>query len=428
MIRLEGLRVRAGDFSLAIDDLAIAPGEYVIVLGPTGSGKTVLLETLAGLRRPQEGRVWFGERDVTGEPPESRGAGLVYQDYALFPHLTVAGNIGFGLRSTRTRAVSAVEGAQHVSGSGQKGSGRSTRGGKGGEARVRELAGLLGIDNLLDRYPEGLSGGEQQRVALARALAIVPDVLLLDEPLSALDGPTRLELQAELKRVHRELGATVMHVTHDLDEALALGDRVAVLIGGQLRQVGAPQQVTRAPVDTEVARLLGLTNVLAVASIDEEARDVQSGDAHDGGLAQDGRAPCARRRVQLSGGPELVAEGRLPALSSDRRFVVVRADEIAIQPLGDRSWDVRMASSGSGAPESGNVLDGTVRAIQVQSVHTSIEVELSPVDASDRPLVLTVHVLRPQVEQMALAVGSPVRLRIAPPAVHICSEGVGSGA
>ncbi|MBN1321556.1 MAG: ATP-binding cassette domain-containing protein [Thermoleophilia bacterium] len=384
MIRLEGLRVQAGGFLLAIEGLSLEAGEYVMLLGPTASGKTVLLETVAGLRRPQSGRIWFGEREVTGEVPEKRGAGLVYQDYALFPHLTVAENIGFGLRGRR---------------------GRGGTGGTGGRAdggdRVRALAGMLGIDGLLNRYPEGLSGGEQQRVALARALAVEPEALLLDEPLSALDGPTRQELQGELKRVHQETGATILHVTHDLDEALALGDRMAVLIDGELRQVGQPQAVTREPVDVEVARLVGLTNVLAVAGM----RDDTSG----------------RRRLSLENGLEIGARVGEPRSAAGRAFAVIRAEEIEIEPAsGRREAALEAASAGSAEPET--VLEGVVRAVKIQSVHASLQVEVTaPAGSDPRVPLFTVHVMRPQVERLGLAAGSQVRLRIPSAAVHVCS-------
>jgi ABC-type sugar transport system ATPase subunit len=398
MIRLERLRVRAGDFSLFIDELSVAAGEYVMILGPTASGKTVLLETVAGLRRPQGGRVWFGGRDVTTEPPERRGAGLVYQDYALFPHLTVARNIGFGLRSRRTAGAGGAGGeAGHPAGveAPREAAGRRRR----DEDRVRRLAELLGIDGLLGRYPEGLSGGEQQRVALARALAIEPEVLLLDEPLSALDGPTRLELQGELKRLHKELGGTVLHVTHDLDEAMALGDRVAVLMDGELRQVGPPQHVTRSPVDVKVARLVGMTNVLPVAAMSEEAVDSQTG----------------KRRIRLENGQEILVEGVLPAWSPGGLFAVIRAEEIDLQPLDDTPGDEPSRSRELGDADGKNTLEGTIKAIQLQSVHATIEVEVPP--------LLSVHILRPDVQRMGLAVGSRVRLRIPSDAVHICLTG-----
>lgn len=395
MIRLEGLRVRAGDFLLTIDDLSVSTGEYAIVLGPTAAGKTVLLEAVAGLRRPREGRIWFGEREVTVEPPERRGTGLVYQDYALFPHLTVAENIAFGcVKGPRSRGCPA--GRQRASDRGQ-GAGRS---------QVRELAVLLGIEGLLKRYPEGLSGGEQQRVALARALATRPAVLLLDEPLSALDGPTRMELRQELKRLHQELGATVLHVTHDLDEALTLGQRIAVLIDGGLRQVGSPEEVTRFPADVAVARLVKSGNLLAVTKLEPASA-----------------APRGTRRVVLGNGLELVTGAGRELVPAERVCATIRADEITLEP-----WDISDSAFGPTRPE--NVLDGVVSTIEMQSTHVVVEVQLplSPRIAAEgdgvRPesgTALLVHVPRAELVGKGLAVGGRVRVLIPAAAVHLCA-------
>ena len=385
MIRLEGLQVQAGDFSLSVEDLSITPGEYVMVLGPTASGKTVLLETVAGLRRPQGGRVWFGSRDVTGEPPERRGAGLVYQDYALFPHLNVAQNIGFGLRPARTQAAAGSEGRSRATSRRRQGNG----------GRVGELAGLLGIDGLLQRYPDGLSGGERQRVALARALAIEPEVLLLDEPLSALDGPTRLELQKELKRLQRECHATVMHVTHDLDEALTLGDRMAVLIDGRLHQVGSPSEVIRHPADGDVALLMGMTNVFPIVSTvaERESTRIRLGSGKAGGTP---------------GEVELVVASATVGQLGEAALAVIRPEEIVL--LGGEG--VMAGPRPEDGALSDNLLEGVVREIQLQSVHASLEIDVPP--------VFSVHVLRPDVQRMCLAAGSRVRLWIPPEAVHVC--------
>jgi ABC-type Fe3+/spermidine/putrescine transport system ATPase subunit len=381
MIRLEGLKVRAGDFTLDVDELAVAPGEYLMVLGPTASGKTLLLESIAGLRALQAGHVWFGPRDVTGEPPERRKAGLVYQDYALFPHLTVAANVGFGLpREARPE-------------------------------RVAALARLVGIGGLLDRYPEGLSGGEKQRVALARALAVEPELLLLDEPLSALDGPTRLELRRELKRLHGELGATVIHVTHDLDEAMALGDRMAVLVGGALRQVGTTGDVTRRPADRQVAALVGITNVFEVEAV-----------TTDEGLGT---------RARLRSGHRLVVDAQ-DKVGPVSRFAVVRAEEIEIEPSPPASAAAREAGGADWAGD-GNRLDGIVRAVHMQSVHAVVEVELlpaleaAPSATAAPPALFSVDVLRPQVGRLGLEPGVHVRLDFASSAVHLCGEGTGAG-
>ena len=385
MIRLEGLHVAAGDFSLRVDDLSVEKGEFLVFLGPTGSGKTVLLETLAGLRRPVSGRIWFGDRDVTEEPPERRRVGFVYQDYALFPHLSVGKNIAFGLSTGAARGR-----ARGV----RAGGGEPSGGADQDPAAV--LASLLGIEQLMDRYPDTLSGGEQQRVALARALAIEPEVLLLDEPLSALDRKTRRELRIELRRLHRELGATVLHVTHDLDEALVLGDRIAVLIDGDLRQIGTPEDVIRRPADGETARLLGMTNVFPVVG---------------------------RTTADGAGGLELgvgLLSGELPGRT---RVAVVRAEEIVLLPPGEAILGrvargrVSSADPPAGDLPSGNLLEGTVIDVQMRSVHASVEVDVPP--------VFTVHVLRPEVQRMALGAGSRVGLRIPDEAVHVCPETLG---
>ena len=373
MIRLEKLRLRAGEFAVHIEGLTLQEGEFLVILGPTGSGKTVLLETVAGLRRPEEGRVWFGDRDVTLDAPERRRVGFVYQDYALFPHLTVARNIGFGLRFRNAARLPGDDKG------GQRGS---------ADERVEELAGMLGISPLLERYPEGLSGGEKQRVALARALAIRPDVLLLDEPLSALDRQTREALRGLLKRVHREFGATVMHVTHDLDEALALADRLAVLIDGEVRQTGLPDEVVRHPADSDVARFLGIPNIFPAEIVSENGDDV--------------------RIVLDGGGPELVAAA--PAAGRGGKLcAVIRAEEIGLLTEGA----IPPVQVGPAAIAAQNLLEGIVRDVRLQSVHASVEVDVPP--------VLSVHVLRPDVRRLDLRVGEPVRLYVPPSAIHLCA-------
>jgi molybdopterin-binding protein len=235
-VQVKDLWVDLEEFHLRQINLDISAGEYFVILGPTGAGKTVLLETIAGLYQPRGGRILLNDEDVTDVPPERRGIGFVYQDYMLFPHLSVAGNIAFGLKL--------------------RGTGRNTI-----RERVAGISQLLGIDHLLHRSPGTLSGGEQQRVALARALIVEPRLLLLDEPLSALDPETREGLQHELARLHRELGTTTVHVTHDFEEAVALGDRIAVVNEGQVVQVGAPEEIFRKPGSEFVARFVGVRNV-----------------------------------------------------------------------------------------------------------------------------------------------------------------------
>lgn len=229
MIEVRDLSLNLKGFSLSQINLRVNPGEYFVILGPTGCGKTVLLETIVGLYHPDQGRIWVGGREVTDLPPEKRQIGFVYQDYALFPHMSVARNIGFGLKSEASR--------------------------------IDQMADLLGISHLLHRYPKNLSGGEQQKVALGRALVREPRALLLDEPLSALDPNSREGTREELKNIAQKLGSTTVHVTHDFEEALFLGDRIGVMNEGMILQVGSPEDVFRRPNCEFVANFTGAKNL-----------------------------------------------------------------------------------------------------------------------------------------------------------------------
>ena len=240
MIRLDNLHVRVGTFDLREISLEVPKGGYALIIGPTGSGKTTLLEAVAGHARLRSGRVFMHDDDVTHLPPEARGLGFVYQQYHLFPHLSVRENIAYGIGRTRL-ASTRLEPAD----------------------RVSELAGMLAIEPLLDRPVRGLSGGEQQRVALARALAPKPSILLLDEPFAAVDPATRQVLRRELRELHEREGITTLQVTHDFDEALRLGDLVAVLSDGRIAQSGRPEEVFRYPNSAFVARFVGTGNVIA---------------------------------------------------------------------------------------------------------------------------------------------------------------------
>ena len=232
-LTLEGVSKSYGEVTALADlSLEVADGELLTLVGPSGSGKSTALRVVAGLEDVDTGRVRVGERDVTRVRAADRDVGMVFQSFALFPHLSVAGNVGFGLAA---RGVAAAE----------------------REQAVREAAARVGIEPLLGRRPAQLSGGERQRVALARALARRPAVLLLDEPPSNLDAPLRVQTRAELRRLHGEVGTTTVHVTHDQAEALSLGQRVAVLADGVLQQVGEPRAVYDRPANTFVARFLG---------------------------------------------------------------------------------------------------------------------------------------------------------------------------
>jgi putative spermidine/putrescine transport system ATP-binding protein len=221
----------------ALDGLTLhlEPGELVVLLGPSGSGKTTALRILAGLDEPTSGRVSVGGTDITGLPANKRDMGMVFQAYSLFPHLTVLDNVGFGLK-LRGKAK-----AQRMS-------------------RALELLELVGLTAHRDKYASELSGGQQQRVALVRALAIEPQVLLLDEPLSALDAKVRAQLRDEIRRVQTEVGTTTLFVTHDQEEALAVADRVGVMSQGKLEQIATPAQLYAAPATPFVAEFVGLNN------------------------------------------------------------------------------------------------------------------------------------------------------------------------
>ncbi len=276
-VTLAGARILEG---VSVD---VASGERLAVLGPSGSGKSTLLRVVAGLQPPTTGRVLLDDRDVTGVPPYRRGVGLVFQDAALFPHRDVAGNVGFGPK------VAGLDDQVRRS-------------------RVTEALELVGLAGAESRVVTTLSGGEAQRIALARALATRPQVLLLDEPLGSLDGPLRLRLQDDLRDLFERLSLTVVHVTHDVGEAFALGDRVAILREGRLAQVATPEALWARPADDWIARFLGLRNIVrdgdhATVTRPEAVRVEQGQGAVVVSVDRDG--PLVRLRVRQDDGVEL---------------------------------------------------------------------------------------------------------------------------
>ncbi|MGA9531658.1 MAG: ABC transporter ATP-binding protein [Anaerolineales bacterium] len=234
VVEVQGLKKHFADVR-AVDgvDLSISESEFLVILGPSGSGKTTLMRMIAGLETPTAGRILIGGEDVTDLPPRKRQIGMVFQSYALYPHMTVFENIAFPLQSTGERSREQVD------------------------EKVHWAAQILGIDLLLDRKPRQLSGGERQRVALSRALAKEPAVLLLDEPLSNLDAKLRASARDELETFQKRLGITTVFVTHDQVEAMGLGDRIVVMSTGRVRQIGTPREVYHESADTFVATFLG---------------------------------------------------------------------------------------------------------------------------------------------------------------------------
>ena len=235
-VQVESLSKKWENFSIRNVNLKIGDGEYFVILGPTGAGKTLLLELIAGFHKPDSGRIIIDDTDVTVLPPEKRGIGFVPQEYVLFPHMTVAENVEFGLKMQNFAKAER-------------------------EKIVKETLEFMNLSSLCNRLPMTLSGGEQQKTALARALVIKPKILLLDEPLSALDINTQKKMRKELKRIHEELKITTIHVTHNQVEAFILADRLAVMKNGTIVQVGTPEEVFHKPKDDFIARFVGFENL-----------------------------------------------------------------------------------------------------------------------------------------------------------------------
>ncbi|MBA8818448.1 Fe3+/spermidine/putrescine ABC transporter ATP-binding protein [Ochrobactrum sp. P6BS-III] len=256
-LEVASARVRYGNNEVLKGvDLSVRKGEFVALLGSSGCGKTTLLRAIAGFNTPSSGAIKVNGADVTRLPPDKRGMALVFQSYALWPHMTVAQNIGYGLR-IRGIAKDTIK------------------------QKVMEVARLLGLDALLERKPTALSGGQRQRVALGRALAIQPDILLLDEPLSNLDARIRLSVRHEISALQRRLGITAVHVTHDREEAMVMADRIVILNNGEIAQAGAPEEVYNHPASDFVAAFMGAENLIELpVSVKADKIEIAAG-AHN---------------------------------------------------------------------------------------------------------------------------------------------------
>ena len=295
-LKLESVRKNYGHVvAVACVDLTVEEGEFFTLLGPSGSGKTTLLRLIAGFERPDSGRIRLGGRDVTSLPPYMRETNTVFQDYALFPHMTVGENVGYGLR---IKGVARAERRKRVE-------------------RALEMVRLSGLDG---RRPNQLSGGQRQRVALARAVVNEPEVLLLDEPLGALDLKLRQEMQIELKQIQKEVGITFIYVTHDQEEALTMSDRLAVMANGQIEQIGTPVEVYERPATEFVAGFIGISNLLTRGGVrfvvrPEKIRILEEGEPAPAGMVvEPGKVEeviyvgmATRFMVRLDRGEQLVA-------------------------------------------------------------------------------------------------------------------------
>jgi putative spermidine/putrescine transport system ATP-binding protein len=286
-IRLNRINKAFGPTHVVRDfNLDIAPGEFVSFLGPSGCGKTTTLRMIAGFETPSSGNIAIGGRDVTNLRPNQRKIGMVFQSYALFPNLTVAQNIGFGMKVANASRAEI-------------------------DARVAEMLEIIKLPQHGKRYPFQLSGGQQQRVALARALAVRPQVLLLDEPLSALDAKIRVALREEIRSIQRKLGITTIYVTHDQEEALSMSDRIVVMHEGVAEQVGTPFEIYNRPATRFVASFVGTLNVLRATVLDPQGGLVRVGDRE---LRLGRPLPMSQGgEISLSLRPEVVSLGSHPA-------------------------------------------------------------------------------------------------------------------
>jgi multiple sugar transport system ATP-binding protein len=309
-------------------DLTVASQEFLVILGPSGSGKTTLLRLIAGLESPDGGGVWIDGRDVTKVPPHRRDVAMVFQNPALYPHLSVFDNIAFGLRARRMPRNQA-------------------------RAQVNRIAGLLGLDALLRRRPSALSGGERQRVAIGRAIARQPRVLLCDEPFSNLDPPLRVALREEVAELHRQFGSTLVLVTHDQSEALLLGDRIAILDRGRLLQCGTPREIYQRPVHRFVATFVGSPsmNLLPVELVSEGDLTRVHLIAADRSLSW---------TMPAGSGPRETPDGGQVELG-------IRPEAIAVHAPGDPP-----------APESSPILEAHVRGLEFNGHEVLATLSLGP--------------------------------------------------
>ncbi len=332
-VTLDRVTKSYGD-QLAVDDvsLEVEGGEFFSLLGPSGCGKTTSLRMIAGFLRPDAGRILLGEADVTETPPHRRAVNTVFQSYALFPHLTVEDNVAFGLRFKRLTSEEK-------------------------RIRVRELLELVELTGFEKRRPVQLSGGQQQRCALARALVLNPSVLLLDEPLGALDAKLRRQLQVELKALQEEVGITFVYVTHDQEEALTMSDRMAVMNGGRIEQLGTPRAVYEEPTTVFVADFLGVSNLMHATARGAGRVDAAGIELHcsrgDCDAVGDVRITIRPERVRIEP-PTSAGENRVPArierfvyLGATTQVFVELANGERLQSLVANAGDVEEYDIGS---------------------------------------------------------------------------------
>ncbi|HEY40608.1 MAG TPA: ABC transporter ATP-binding protein [Dehalococcoidia bacterium] len=347
MLEVKNLSARREEFYLKDVSFTVQDGEYFVLLGPTGAGKTVLLESIAGIMGIRGGEVWINGRNVTSLTVLERRIGFAYQKYALYRHMPVRDNISFGL-TWRFKSQKEIDKA------------------------IDQVVELLNLQNLLSKRPWALSGGESQKICLARAIAIRPDLLLLDEPLGSVDPESREITERELKDTHNRLGLTTIHVTHDFEEAIALGDRIAVMIGGSIIQVGTPLEVFRHPNSEAVARFLMTRNIF-------------DGEVQDG---LDGQSVFYLDGTQINVFTDL----------RGRRHASVRPEDIIIMTDSPDS-------------DTDNTLQGTITRISDRGSIAYVWVDVPP--------EFTCLLLRPSLEKMGLKEGQQINIRFNASAVNV---------
>jgi molybdate/tungstate transport system ATP-binding protein len=353
MIEFDHVSLRLGTFALKDVCLTIRKGDFYFILGPSGAGKTVLLEAVAGLHSPQSGHVLLRGEDVSGIPPERRRIALVYQDYSLFPHMTVAKNIAFGLKMQKVD--------RHAI-----------------DKRVEELLQAFDIGGIRDRCPLTLSGGEQQRVAIARALAVEPDILLLDEPFSALDPVSKEKFIEDLREIHRTRDLTIVQVTHARDEAMRLASRVAVIIDGMLVAEDSVEGIFNTPETCELARFVGIENII------------------DGRIAS--------------------SSDHIATIATDVATIIAVSDLSEGEKVAAcfRAEDVTLSFPGSPRSSARNVFEGTITGFTPMGPLMKVSIDCG------FPLVATV--LQDTVEEMGLVQGSSVVASVKASNVHLTAR------
>ncbi len=358
MLKIKEVSNEWGDFSLENINLEINNQEFFVLLGPTGSGKTLLLELIAGFHYPRSGEIIYKGKNYTKISPEERDVGFVYQDYSLFPHMNVKENISYGLKERKIDKNEINK-------------------------KVGEMLDLFGIQHLKERYPRTLSGGEKQRVALARAIVIEPDLLLLDEPFSALDEKTHNEMIESIKKIHQEMNLTTVHVTHDQTEAMMLGDRIGVIMNGKIKQIDKPDKLFDKPKSKSLAEFLGVENIFS-GRVVKDSGSINVIKLHDG-----------ESNLKI----ESLSEHKL----QDEVRIFLRPENIII-------------SKKKCETSARNCFKGTIKSIVKMGFSIRVKIEM------EKNIELTVVITQESLDEMNLKVGDKINAFFKASSVHVVTS------